>query len=650
MAQMMQGMQGQQPPTQAPVPQAATGPDFRAFFRMDPPEFVGGLDSLLAHDWLAGMERVFQAIQCTEEEKREFTTYAECLRQCYVAENSLKRVQEERDQNRANFREQGRSTQHLRPRNPPPKMKQSQGDRFPRPPFCDKCRRKHTGNCEISSVRCYECGEQGHMIRNYPKKRAPKKTAGRVYTLDSRKAKGNNNLIAVLSKEPSVRVELSEISVVCEFPDVFPEDITSLPPERETEFSIDLVPGTAPVSITPYRMSPIELRELKSQLEELLAKHFIQPIFMDYMNRIFQPYLDQFVVIFIDDILVYSHTPEDHKEHLQIVLPTLREKQLYAKFKHGLLEKFRNLNLQFEWTPNGVLISNLSIQNELRERIQTSQEYDEQLKANEGMSDFVRAPDGVILFKQRMCIPNDSELKRMKREIAEYVAQCSICQQVKIEHQRPGGMLQSLETTHKVIHLARLFIAEIVRLHGVPSSIVSDRDPKFTSRFWKMFHKELGTRLDMSTSNHPQSDGKTERTIQMIEDMLRACILEEALYGRKYRSPLCWAEVGEKSILGPEIIQETTKKVKMIQDNLKKAQNRQKNYADKRRRPLEFEVGDHVYLKVTPRLRLGGPFKTHKLSPRYVRPYQIMSRVGEVAYQLALPPSLSGLHDVFHVS
>ncbi|XP_058777196.1 uncharacterized protein LOC131651556 [Vicia villosa] len=69
MAQMMQGMQGQQPPTQAPVPQAAAGPDFRAFFRMDPPEFVGGLDSLLAHDWLAGMERVFQAIQCTEEEK-----------------------------------------------------------------------------------------------------------------------------------------------------------------------------------------------------------------------------------------------------------------------------------------------------------------------------------------------------------------------------------------------------------------------------------------------------------------------------------------------------------------------------------------------------------------------------------------------------
>ncbi|XP_058726183.1 uncharacterized protein LOC131597506 [Vicia villosa] len=102
--------------------------------------------------------------------------------------------------------------------------------------------------------------------------------------------------------------------------------------------------------------------------------------------------------------------------------------------------------------------------------------------------------------------------------------------------------------------------------------------------------------------------------------------LYEALYGRKCPSLVCWAEVGEKSILGPEIIQETNEKVKMIQDNLKKAQDRPKNYADKRRRPLDFEVGDHVYLKVTPRLRLGGLFKTRKLSPRYVGPYQILQK------------------------
>ena len=124
----------------------------------------------------------------------------------------------------------------------------------------------------------------------------------------------------------------------------------------------------------------------------------------------------------------------------------------------------------------------------------------------------------------------------------------------------------------------------------------------------------------------------------------------EALYGRKCCSPLCWSEVGEKGTLGPKIIQETTEKIKEIREKMKKAQERQKSYADKRRMPLSFEEGDHVYLKVTPRLRLKRPFKVRKLSPRFMGPYQIMRRVCELAYQLALPPSLSRLHDVFHVS
>ncbi|XP_058758679.1 uncharacterized protein LOC131631936 [Vicia villosa] len=316
--------------------------------------------------------------------QREFTTYAECLRQCYVAENSLKRVQEERNQNRTNYREQGKSAQHLKPRSFPPKKKQGYGDQSAQPPYCHKCKKKHAGECEPTPITCFKCGEPGHKSPFCPKKKDQERTTGRVYTLDARKAKGNNNLIAVtplpdpmvissatddtvearlickdcsvsfngcdfpidliclplkrldvilgmdwlslnsvyigckekaifipaketssddaitkliegtinavnylfsqersfllvLSEEPSVRVVLSEIPVVCEYPDVFPEDITSLPPKREAEFAIDLIPGTAPVSITPYRMSPIELRELKSQLEELLAKHFIRP-------------------------------------------------------------------------------------------------------------------------------------------------------------------------------------------------------------------------------------------------------------------------------------------------------------------------------------------------------------------------------------
>jgi hypothetical protein len=236
-----------------------------------------------------------------------------------------------------------------------------------------------------------------------------------------------------------------------------------------------------------------------------------------------------------------------------------------------------------------------------------------------------------------------------------------------------------VKSTYKATQYATIFIEHIVKLHGLPLSIVSDRDPIFTSRFWKAFQSAMGTRLKMSTSHHPQTDGQSERTIQTLEDMLRVYVLEdggswsnylhliefsynnsyhssigmapfEALYGRKCRTPLCWTEVGDRGLLGPDIVQETTLKIKSIQDKLKIAQSRQKSYADLKRRPVEFEEGDHVFLKVTPKLGLRGAFKTKKLCPRYIGPYQILQRIGSVAYQLALPPSMSGLHDVFHVS
>jgi hypothetical protein len=123
----------------------------------------------------------------------------------------------------------------------------------------------------------------------------------------------------------------------------------------------------------------------------------------------------------------------------------------------------------------------------------------------------------------------------------------------------------------------------------------------------------------------------------------------EALCGRMCKTPLCWAEVGDKSIIGPKIIQETTLKIKSIQEKIRTTQSRQKSYADKRRRPLEFSEGDHVLLKVTPKLGLRGVFRTKILCTRYVGPFLIFKRIGPVAYQLALPPAMSGLHDVFHV-
>ena len=124
----------------------------------------------------------------------------------------------------------------------------------------------------------------------------------------------------------------------------------------------------------------------------------------------------------------------------------------------------------------------------------------------------------------------------------------------------------------------------------------------------------------------------------------------EALYGRKCRCPLCRYEVGERKMLGLEIVQRTINQIKFIRDKLLATQSQQKSYADQRRKPLEFQEGEHVFLKISPTIGVDGPLKTRKLSPHFLGPYQILNRVGLVAYCLALPPSLSNLHDIFHVS
>ncbi|GJW45925.1 putative reverse transcriptase domain-containing protein [Tanacetum coccineum] len=177
--------------------------------------------------------------------------------------------------------------------------------------------------------------------------------------------------------------------------------------------------------------------------------------------------------------------------------------------------------------------------------------------------------------------------------------------------------------------LARLYLNRIVARHGIPASIICDRDGRFTSNFWRSFQKALGTDISMSTAYHPETDGQSERTIQTSKDMLRACVIDfgkgwvkhlplaefsynnsyhasikaapyEALYGRKCRSPVCWAEVGEAQLTGPELIQETTEKIVLIKQRMQAAQDRQKSYADRKRKPMEFEIGDRVMLKVSP--------------------------------------------------
>ncbi|GJZ38100.1 putative reverse transcriptase domain-containing protein [Tanacetum coccineum] len=163
----------------------------------------------------------------------------------------------------------------------------------------------------------------------------------------------------------------------------------------------------------------------------------------------------------------------------------------------------------------------------------------------------------------------------------------------------------------------------------------------------RLCKKALGIRLGISTAYHPQTDGQSKHTIQTLEDMLRACVID---FGGSWDVACLWAEIGKSSLIGPVLIQETTDKVVMIKEKLKAARDRQKSYADNRRKPLEFEVGDRVMLKVSPWkgvIRFG---KKGKLAPRYVGPFEILKRIGLVAYRLKLPEELNGVHDTFHVS
>ncbi|GJZ70399.1 putative reverse transcriptase domain-containing protein, partial [Tanacetum coccineum] len=197
--------------------------------------------------------------------------------------------------------------------------------------------------------------------------------------------------------------------------------------------------------------------------------------------------------------------------------------------------------------------------------------------------------------------------------------------------------------------LTRQYLKEVVSKHGVPVSIISDRDGKFTSHFWKSLHKALGTRLDMSTAYHPETDGQKFLYNNSYHTSIKAAPFE-ALYGRKCRSPICWVEVGDTQLTGPEIIHETTERIVQIKSHIQAARDRQKSYADVRRKPLEFQVGDKVMLKVSPWkgvIRFG---KRGKLNPRYIGPFKIIAKVGTVAYRLELPEKLSRVHSTFHVS
>ncbi|KAH0693675.1 hypothetical protein KY285_020772 [Solanum tuberosum] len=647
------------------------------------------------------------------------------------------------------------------------------------------------------------------------------------------------------------------VHIVKEFPEVFPYDLPGVPPEREIDFGIDVLPDTGPISIPPYRMAPAELKELKEQLKDLLDKGFIRlsvspwvsPIlfvrkkdgslmmyidyrqlnkvtiknkyhhpriddlfdqlqgascflkidlrsgyhqlkfgltnapvaFMDLMNIVFKPYLDMFVIVFIDDILIYLRNEEDHASHLRIVLQTSKDKELYAKFSKcefwleyvvflghivsgdgnrvdtqkikavRFLKRFSSISspltkltkktVKFQWseaceksfkelkkrlttapvltlpegkanvvadalnrlsmgstsyveeenselakdvhklarlgvrlmdsTEGGIVVMN-GAESSLVSEVKEKQDQDPillELKANIHKQKRIMEE----AHSSRYSIhPGFTKMYRdlrevywwssMKKGIVEFVAKCPNCQQVKVEHQSPSGLAKNIELLEWKWEMINMDL-----ITGLPRQRC-----KIYYRVLEVIPERLGSKVNLSTAFHLQTN-------DMLNDMLRACVIYfkgnwddhlpliefaynnsyhssiqiapyEVLYGRKCRSPIGWFEVGEAGLIGPNLVHQAIENVKVIQERLKTTQSRQKSYTDVRRRELEFEVDDWVYLKVSPMkgvMRFG---KKGIVSPRYIGPYRIAKRIGKVAYELELPQELVAVHPVFHIS
>nr|GEX26394.1 retrotransposon protein, putative, Ty3-gypsy subclass [Tanacetum cinerariifolium] len=382
---------------------------------------------------------------------------------------------------------------------------------------------------------------------------------------------------------------------------------------------------------------------------------------MDLMNRVCKPYLDKFVIVFIDDILIYSKTKEDHEVHLKLVLELLKKERLYAKLlkcEFWLQEKELNMH-QRRW----IELFN-DYESEIRYHPAQSEAFKEENAPVERLhrldQQIERKEDEILYFMDHIWVPlvggartiimDEAHMTRyfvhpgadkmyhdlrdmywrpsMKRGITTYASKCLTCSKVKAEHQRPSGLLQQLELTKwKWDNIIMDFITKLPRMKNVHDTIWV-----IVNRLTKSAHF-LVMREDYSMEKLS--------TLYINEIVARHGVPVSLVLRAEFR---------ETRLIGLELVQETTDKVVLIKEKLKAARDRQKSYADNRRKPLEFEVGDQVLLKVSPWkgvIRFG---KKGKLAPRYVGPFEILKRVGPVAYRLRLPEELSSVHKTFHVS
>nr|GEZ40039.1 putative reverse transcriptase domain, ribonuclease H-like domain, aspartic peptidase domain protein [Tanacetum cinerariifolium] len=468
---------------------------------------------------------------------------------------------------------------------------------------------------------------------------------------------------------------------------IYAEKIVRIPYGNEilivhVEFQIDLIPGAAPVARVPYRLAPSVMKELSEQLQELSDKGFIRPsslpwgapvLFVKKKDGSFRMCIDyrelnkltvnnRYPLPRIDDLFdqlqgssVYSKIDlrsgyhqlrvreqddeKEHKEHLKAILELLKKEELYAKFSE----------CEF-WIPKKLCSAPI-------------------LALPEGSEDFVVYCDashkglGAVLMQKEKAIrllvqPKIPEWKwdnitmdfvtKLPKSSPGYDTIWVIVNQLT-----KSAIFVPMRETNPMEKLARMYLKEVVARYGIPVSIICDRDPRFASNFWRSFQKALGTSLDMNTAYHPETDGQSERTIQTLEDMLRACAIDfekgwvnhlslvEFSYNNSYHASI-------KAAPFDRFMVESVVHL-FVGPKLEKL-NSLKSYADLKCKLMEFQIGDRVMLKVSPWKGVVRFGKRGKLNPRYVGPFKVLDKLGTVAYKLELLQELSRVHNTFHLS
>nr|GEV13609.1 putative reverse transcriptase domain-containing protein [Tanacetum cinerariifolium] len=426
---------------------------------------------------------------------------------------------------------------------------------------------------------CYECGVQGHFRRECPKLKNNNNHGNQG---------GRNNALA-------------------------------------------RVPGAAPVARTPYRLAPSEMKELAEQLKELSNKGFIRPssspwgapvLFVKKKDGSFRtPYLDKFVIVFINDILIYSKDEKEHEEHLKEILELLKKEELYAKFSKC---KF--------WIPKVQFLGHVI-------NSQGSEDFIVYCDAsNKGLGAVLMQREKVISYVSRQLKIHEKNYTTHDLELRAVVFARKanvVTDALSRKEQEPPLRVRALVMTISL---------------DLPRQILNAQTEARKSENIKK--EDVRVEFSYNNSNHAS---------------IKAAPIE-ALYGRKCRSPVYWTEVGGAQILGLELIQETIEKIVQIKQEIQAARNRQKSYADLKRKPMEFQVGDKkiyadlkhkpmefqvgdkVMLKVLPWKGVVRFGKRGKLNPRYVGPFKVLERIGDVAYKFNLPEELSRVHNTFHMS